>query len=206
MDLYEILGVGKDASIDDIKRAYRQKSKETHSDLGGSDEQFKRVNVAYQILSNPEKRTRYDSGEDAEQILKGGEEEVHQILRDLFLQIVTESNVSVEQFDIHKAIVLHIRETQNTLRINIKKLQSQVDKLTKASSRMTAKGGDNLFARAARVQISILESKMGSAKHALSVGDRALKILENYDYKTDPGDMTTAYTRVRNYTISVGGP
>lgn len=62
-DYYEILGVSKKASQDDIKRAYRNLARKNHPDVNkepGAAEKFKEINEAYQILSDPQKRSQYD--------------------------------------------------------------------------------------------------------------------------------------------------
>ena len=63
-DYYEVLGLDKSASDDDIKRSYRKLAKKYHPDLNPDDktaeEKFKEVNEAYGILSDPEKKSRYD--------------------------------------------------------------------------------------------------------------------------------------------------
>ncbi|MBN2147099.1 MAG: J domain-containing protein [Anaerolineales bacterium] len=63
-DYYQILGVDRKASKDEIKRAYRKLAMQYHPDRNPDDkkseEKFKEVNEAYQVLSDPEKRTRYD--------------------------------------------------------------------------------------------------------------------------------------------------
>jgi len=60
-DYYKLLGVEKAASADEIKRAFRKKAHEHHPDKGGNAETFKKLNEAYQTLSDPEKRQRYDT-------------------------------------------------------------------------------------------------------------------------------------------------
>lgn len=60
-DYYEVLGIGKDASADEIKKAFRQKAIQFHPDKEGGDEaKFKEVNEAYEVLKDPSKRQRYD--------------------------------------------------------------------------------------------------------------------------------------------------
>lgn len=60
-DFYDVLGVSKGASDEEIKRAYRKLAHQHHPDKGGGDEtKFKEINEAYQVLSNKEKRSQYD--------------------------------------------------------------------------------------------------------------------------------------------------
>jgi molecular chaperone DnaJ len=60
-DYYEILGIQKTASAEEIKKAYRKKSMETHPDRGGNEDEFKEIAEAYEILSDQAKKQNYDA-------------------------------------------------------------------------------------------------------------------------------------------------
>ena len=62
-DYYDLLGVGRDADADTLKRAYRSKARKFHPDINkepGAEDRFKEIGRAYEVLSDPQTRARYD--------------------------------------------------------------------------------------------------------------------------------------------------
>ncbi len=89
-DYYEILGVSKNASESEIKKAYRQMALKFHPDKNpddkGAEEKFKEAAEAYEVLSNPEKRKRYDQYGHAGLGSGAGANGFHMSMDDIFSQ------------------------------------------------------------------------------------------------------------------------
>ena len=79
MDYYSILGVPKNASPEQLKKAYKKQSMQHHPDRGGDEAHFKKVNEAYSTLKDPRKRAMYDNPQprfDTSQMHTGGFEDI----------------------------------------------------------------------------------------------------------------------------------
>ena len=86
-DLYNTLGVNKNASDRDIKTAYKKKAMEHHPDKGGNADKFAEVSNAYETLKDPQKRAYYDHTGSTDQRQQGFNQQHHPGFEDIFSQV-----------------------------------------------------------------------------------------------------------------------
>ncbi len=99
-DLYDILGVPRDAKLRDIKAAYRKRAAAAHPDKGGSDDELQAINAAYETLSDADKRRRYDETgevENASAAVSRGEERFLQALDEVLHGMLGDRNGTHDQ-------------------------------------------------------------------------------------------------------------
>ena len=92
MNLYEVLGVTQMASKYHIKAAYRSKAQRCHPDKGGDPEEFHIIQLAYDVLSDPVKRQRYDETGETETVKEP--DPIEQQLLQLFVNLITKGDLS----------------------------------------------------------------------------------------------------------------
>ncbi len=185
MKLYDHLGIKPGASKDEIKRAYRNKSRKTHPDHGGDAEEFKVVSKAYKVLSDDQRRARYDNGEDPEQMEqaeKTDEQEAQEVLARLLAEIITQ-NVDVGK---HNLIALMRRQVEEALKTFYRdqgKVKDQINRVKTVLGRLRGGIEDTCPLRAG------LKSQLAGSEHALKdlekqarIGAKALVILAEYSY------------------------
>lgn len=190
-DLYNDLGVDKNATDEEIKQAYRKKAMESHPDRNGgrkeAEEEFKAIAIAYAVLSNREKRRRYDNGEDPTETPIENEAmgiAVSAFMNALqnFLEDYKHTDLIKEALKDIKVKAQKIRQNINTMK-KVEKTYIKVEKrLKKRSQKGKARKGDDILNRVLKREINNLQEMQANDERKGRILDEATKILNDYEY------------------------
>jgi len=197
-ELYDVLGVGKDATAADIKKAYRRKAKSEHPDAGGSSEKFTELTLAYECLSDSDKRGRYDrTGETGGSSI---DQELNQALSiatgaiNAVMQEIARRGLKLENFDVlgdaMRTIEAQIKATEEM----IKQHQLEGAKLERLSKKFTARKGKTN--RLGPVLLAQAKDRFRQAEVSVQTNvtlQKAVNILDDHDFEwTPPEDVPVA--------------
>ena len=179
MNPYTELDVPVDASLETIKQRYRTLAQMHHPDKGGDEEVFKRIKLAYEILSDPVRRKQYDiTGETTTTNAK--DEAVANIVQ-ILLHVVP--NFNVDQDDL---ILIAEMETRTMLDLVYKDIgvtERYILNLEKVLSKLRIKTeGENLLSSFIFNQIQQRKQELESFQRRIQVCNLMLEILKDYEY------------------------
>lgn len=182
MSYYETLGVKPDATTDDIKANYRRAAAKAHPDKGGSNEEMARVNRAYAVLSDADKRAHYDqTGEESSQ----PDDAVTTTLAELFDMAISGCDGDVVAFCNSR-----INDALEELDSREKSAKRSIAKLTKKRDRVRAKGNiENLYTALIDRKLAIEEDLLRQVAGARKTMEGARERLRDYEstYKPSTG-------------------
>lgn len=180
---YDELGIRVDADVSEITRAYRRAAQKSHPDKpGGSTEKFQKVKLAYEVLSDQSRRTRYDRTGESGHLDALGQAR----LRVLALLFSAIDNLNEERTDIIDAIRSHVRDEENHDREAIRELRRKIEKRKRALRRLHSKEGrPNLLAQAIERDIAERERRLEVGMEQLQSHKEVYKLLDDYVYTLD---------------------
>lgn len=190
MDLYEELGVKKTASKEEIKKAYRKRSKETHPDLNPDDpekaEQFGALTRAYNILSDEEKRRQYDAGEDPETISKVTTEKDRALAAvvQLFFRVLEHADPA--RHDVFKIMKEMIGDSIKNFHSEIRRLEKENLKYEAIKRRISNKRSqENIFISSLEATIRSNNDSQEKQREEIRTAELSIEILDDYQWERD---------------------
>ena len=181
--LYEELELSPTCTPDEIKQKYRTLAQMHHPDKGGSEDKFKRIKLAYEILSDPVKRSHYDStGEHYEEA--GVENEVLNRLANMISHHTQLINPELD--DLILKMNLDIYEAQRNTTHSINECNNTIRKLNIISKKIKLKKeGENFLQAIVERKIIQTQTELAGHKRTMIVFIKMLDILENYHYSME---------------------
>lgn len=164
MNFYDTLGVPRDASPDDIRKAYRKLARKHHPDLNkddGVEARFKELGAAYECLNDPERRARYDAdGDDAAHV------PIEQGARDVLKQVIAGA-ISNEADDYLAEARRILGEYRVNLDLQRTTLVRKLERAMAKSGQVRVKSGDENLVQ------DLLEQEMQQLRKALRQNERS---------------------------------
>lgn len=197
MNLYQILGVDKNATKAQIKSAYKAASKINHPDAGGDQEKFKEIANAYEILYDDERRQRYDStGYTGKAI------DFKQLFADFLNTVIIpeiEHSSNIEK-DMVKFIIGKIqilKDKGSEILSSHKKAKKNDEALV---NRLKYNGNsEDIFIQVAKSRIDSWQKKIEVVEGEIDLLNRIKKEIEQYTYKFDSAKSGN------NFPFEMGG-
>lgn len=188
MSLYDDLGVDTDATPDQIKASYRTLAQRHHPDKeGGDKEKFQAVQNAYAILSDPERRDRYDDTGNAGPV-PDITTEAMTAMAEILVQVVDQ--VDVEKNNVVTIMKDHVAMLTRDANTKHENIEHGISKCMSAITRLRVKDGSDNFARQV-LQNRVADQKKAFAaiEHRLEVLAKIKEMLDLYEYKVDAHDF-----------------
>lgn len=171
------MGINKDASQEEIKKAYRKKAVEHHPDKGGDPEKFKQAQIAYDHLSDEQKKADYDQGKNQE------EDPALGFLSGLFLSLIS-NNTDIDRTDLFKKMVHEINIKIFSIHTEKKGAERLIKRLKKVRKRIK-KDKRQFFIILTESQIRANEHRISQLNQAIYVAELALEYLNSCEYEIE---------------------
>ena len=192
MDPYQELGVKRDATPEEVKRAYRKKAHKAHPDKGGTKEKFHAVQKSYEILADPDRRKRFDQTGDADAPTMDPREAAMRDIAAMFLQLVNSCS-DVEHTNIVELVKQNIEIGVRERKGKIVQLKTGIEKRERALKRVKRKtAGPNHFGVFLQNDIAAHHQAIAKLEGECEQASIMLEMLAEYEYTADIQRATPA--------------
>lgn len=181
MNLYEDLELPRDCPFEEIKQQYRHLASIHHPDKGGDAEKFKRIKLAYEVLSDPARRKTYDETNTIAESIGIRAEAITQ-LANVFFKVI--ANIDLHNGDLVNTMRAEINNViAMTERDNIM-CNKYIENLEVAKQKLIHKNPseENILLGFIETQLKIRHNDLIVFKHRKELHEYMLKLLEDYQY------------------------
>ncbi len=191
---YTTLGVPQTASKDEVKRAYRKRAKKAHPDRkGGNHEEMADLNRAYALLEDPEKRARYDSGEDPDRPKLTPAEEAEAMLLGAMDAVYNTHKATDNLAEALRRTLVAARAGQQTELVKAERAAKKASRVLKC-----LKGGER-FRPFLEEKLAKAQRDERTVKHCLEIIEMALGLAADVGWD-DPEAANSPHQTFRLYT------
>lgn len=195
-NLYDTLGVDKDAEPDAIKKAYRKLAKSHHPDAGGDPAQFHALAKAYDVLSDDDKRKRYDETGRVDDRVGSLDERALSIIGGLVDELAAKliSEDGLEHLDLVAEMRNNVAKQILQTKENRKEAERFERKATKLRKRFKAKKGPDYIGLMLDNNIDKCREAIHAAAGHIELLERAKAILDDAEFAVEPRPAPTNMT------------
>jgi curved DNA-binding protein CbpA len=179
MTLYDTLGVPKSASQDEVRMAYRKKAQKSHPDKGGSEAEFRQIQCAYDILSDPERKARYDQTGETGQGPSLESQALSYVAA--LLPKILDSVLDVSRLALIDKLKEMVNADAERMKANKRNGEAIIAKRRDALKRLSP----GPMAGMLESEIALIEQKLVQIDGQITMLDMALKIVSEHSYQHD---------------------
>lgn len=178
--LYELLGVDRTATKDQIKKAYRKKAMDCHPDKGGDKESFAMIRLAHDVLMDDERRDRYDRTGGVDDLKRV---DLHKIVADMARRAFTEyQGDPVEQMKLYVRRSLDGNKAEREkANARIKSMTQRLEKFSKANASTKSEDARSLVESTLRSMIDEMRAFVFDADKSIESLESVAKFIEGLE-------------------------
>lgn len=188
-DLYEVLGVARDATPDDIRRAYRAKAKAAHPDTGGSEEAFQALSRAHAVLSDMERRRVYDETGRVDDAVDNTDAKATVVLDRLVNDWCADDNAKSR--DVIAWMKAEVATAKREATDYIETMRGHELRLIDLTGRFEKKPERDILGRMLQSKLEIVRNAIAGAESNIKTLDRAVEMLDGYKFRVETPKPTT---------------
>jgi curved DNA-binding protein CbpA len=207
-DLYDKLGVPKDAALETIKKAFRRKASKAHPDKGGTVEKFHAIRLAYEVLSDSSKRAKYDETGGYDNAPDNETARVNELFVQIFEQVVQLHSGNIKSANIFKLMEHDIHKKQAELSAAVTGIRKEQDVKRYIISKLAFKGTSgetNILHNALEANIAHLQVSIDNAQKQQEVYGKLLAMIPIYEFAYEPVVSDNSDGIISRYTDEVFG-